>query len=236
MLDDRALLALQGPAAAEVLKRHAPGCDDLAFMAFAPADVGGIPCSVARAGYTGEDGFEISVHEEQAIDLARLLLAEEEVAPVGLGARDSLRLEAGLCLYGHDLDEVTTPIEAGLGWAIGKRRREEGGFPGDRIILAQLAEGTARRRVGIRPAGRARPAQGPVSWTPPATPSALSPAAASALGGRPHRHGLPRHGVCRGGHTGRVAGAGLDPRGGSGGDAVRPTPLPPAAAMRRGGD
>ena len=155
MLDDRALLALQGPAAAEVLKRHAPGCDDLAFMAFAPADVGGIPCSVARAGYTGEDGFEISVHEEQAIDLARLLLAEEEVAPVGLGARDSLRLEAGLCLYGHDLDEVTTPIEAGLGWAIGKRRREEGGFPGDRIILAQLAEGTARRRVGIRPAGRA---------------------------------------------------------------------------------
>jgi aminomethyltransferase len=160
MLDDRALLALQGPAAVAVLERYAPGCGDLTFMASASMDVGGIPCGVSRAGYTGEDGFEISVSNDRAVDLARLLLAEDEVAPIGLGARDSLRLEAGLCLYGHDLDETTTPIEGGLTWAIGKRRREEGGFPGDDVIIRQLAEGTARRRVGIRPSGRAPAREG----------------------------------------------------------------------------
>lgn len=160
MLDDRALLALQGPAAVAVLARHAPGCADLAFMAFAPMDVGGIPCGVSRAGYTGEDGFEISVANDRAVDLARILLAEDEVAPIGLGARDSLRLEAGLCLYGHDLDETTTPIEGGLAWAIGKRRREEGGFPGDTIIMRQMTDGTDRRRVGIRPLGRAPAREG----------------------------------------------------------------------------
>ena len=160
MPGDRALLALQGPLAVDVLARHAPRCGDLGFMAFAAMDVGGIPCGVSRAGYTGEDGFEISVANGQAVDLARLLLAEDEVEPIGLGARDSLRLEAGLCLYGHDLYETTTPIEGGLAWAIGKRRRENGGFPGDTIILDQLADGPSRRRVGIRPAGRAPAREG----------------------------------------------------------------------------
>jgi aminomethyltransferase len=154
MLDDRALLAVQGPMAVEVLTRHAPACGDLGFMGFSPMDVGGIPCIVSRAGYTGEDGFEISVANDQSVDLARLLLAEDEVEPIGLGARDSLRLEAGLCLYGHDLDDTTTPIEGGLAWAIGKRRRENGGFPGDAIILGQMSNGTDRRRVGLAMTGR----------------------------------------------------------------------------------
>ena len=160
MLDDRALLALQGPMAVQVLTRHAPGCGDLGFMGFAAMDVGGISCGVSRAGYTGEDGFEISVANDQSVDLARLLLGEDEVEPIGLGARDSLRLEAGLCLYGHDLDTTTTPIEGGLTWAIGKRRRENGGFPGDKIIVDQLANGTDRRRVGLAMAGRAPAREG----------------------------------------------------------------------------
>jgi len=112
-------------------------------------------CLATRSGYTGEDGFEISLSAADAPGLAERLLSEPEVMPVGLGARDSLRLEAGLCLYGHDIDETTTPIEADLAWTIGKRRREEGGFPGAAIILRQLAEGPSRRRVGIRPDGRA---------------------------------------------------------------------------------
>ena len=160
ILDDRALLALQGPMAVEVLSRHAPPCGDLGFMGFAQMDVGGIPCGVSRAGYTGEDGFEISVANDQAVDLARVLLAEDEVEPIGLGARDSLRLEAGLCLYSHDLDTATTPIEGGLAWAIGKRRRENGGFPGDAIILGQMANGTDRRRVGLAMTGRAPAREG----------------------------------------------------------------------------
>ena len=160
MLDDRALLAVQGPMAVEVLTRHAPACGDLGFMGFSPMDVGGIPCIVSRAGYTGEDGFEISVANDQSVDLARLLLAEDEVEPIGLGARDSLRLEAGLCLYGHDLDDTTTPIEGGLAWAIGKRRRENGGFPGDAIILGQMSNGTDRRRVGLAMTGRAPAREG----------------------------------------------------------------------------
>ena len=160
MLDDRALLAVQGPMAVEVLTRHAPACGDLGFMGFSPMDVGGIPCIVSRAGYTGEDGFEISVANDQSVDLARLLLAEDEVEAIGLGARDSLRLEAGLCLYGHDLDDTTTPIEGGLAWAIGKRRRENGGFPGDAIILGQMSNGTDRRRVGLAMTGRAPAREG----------------------------------------------------------------------------
>src|SRR5262249_44990476 len=108
-----------------------------------------------RSGYTGEDGFEISVPGEAASGLARRLLAEPEVAPIGLGARDSLRLEAGLCLHGHDIDETTTPVEAALVWTIGKRRRAEGDFPGAEVVRRQLAEGAQRRRVGIRPDGRA---------------------------------------------------------------------------------
>jgi aminomethyltransferase len=157
---DRGLLALQGPSAAAVLARFAAGIDRTAFMSATEVSLAGILCFVTRSGYTGEDGFEISMAAEDAIGLAERLLAEPEVAPIGLGARDTLRLEAGLCLYGHDIDETTTPIEAGLAWTIGKRRRVEGGFPGAEIVLAQLVEGPSRRRVGMRPDGRAPAREG----------------------------------------------------------------------------
>lgn len=153
--EDRALLALQGPGAAAALARHAPEVTDLSFMKAAAIDIAGRAAWVSRSGYTGEDGFEISVANADAEALARALLGEPEVAPVGLGARDSLRLEAGLCLYGNDLTPDITPVEAGLAWTISKRRRAAGGFPGDAIIQAQLADGPARRRVGILPGGRA---------------------------------------------------------------------------------
>jgi aminomethyltransferase len=157
---ERALLALQGPSAAAVLARLAAGIDRMPFMSAAEVSLAGIRCFVTRSGYTGEDGFEVSVAAENAVALAERLLAEPEVAPIGLGARDTLRLEAGLCLYGHDIDATTTPIEAGLAWTIGKRRRAEGGFPGAETILAQLAEGPRRRRVGLRPDGRAPAREG----------------------------------------------------------------------------
>jgi len=157
---ERALLALQGPAAVAVLARFAGDVERMPFMSAAELSLAGIPCFVTRSGYTGEDGFEISVAAENAIALAERLLAEPEVAPIGLGARDTLRLEAGLCLYGHDIDETTTPIEAGLAWAVGKRRRAGGEFPGAEVILKQLAEGPARKRVGIRPDGRAPAREG----------------------------------------------------------------------------
>jgi glycine cleavage system T protein (aminomethyltransferase) len=153
-LEDRALIALQGPAAAAVLARLARGVEAIAFMSLASVEIAGIACDVTRSGYTGEDGYEMSVAAANAEELARRLLAEPEVAPAGLGARDTLRLEAGLCLYGNDIDESTTPVEADLGWTIQKRRREEGGFPGAAIIQRELAHGTARRRVGIKPEGR----------------------------------------------------------------------------------
>jgi aminomethyltransferase len=159
-LSDRALLALQGPKAVEVMARFAPAARDLAFLSGAALTVGGVHCFVTRSGYTGEDGFELSVPAAHAEALARRLLAEPEVKPAGLGARDSLRLEAGLCLYGHDIDETTTPVEAGLAWAIGKRRRASGGFPGDAVIRRQLADGPARQRVGIRPDERAPAREG----------------------------------------------------------------------------
>ena len=154
-LADRALLALQGPAAAIVLSRFIEGIAQLRFMSAAEVTIGGRQCVVTRSGYTGEDGFEISLPVGAAEEFARRLIAEPEVLPIGLGARDPLRLEAGLCLYGHDIDETTTPVEADLAWTIGKRRRAEGGFPGAATILRQLAEGTRRKRVGIRPDGRA---------------------------------------------------------------------------------
>ena len=154
-LDDRALLALQGPLAAAALARLAPDAAGLAFMAGAEIAVAGIACFVTRSGYTGEDGFEISGAADAAETLARALLAEPEIAPAGLGARDSLRLEAGLCLHGSDIDVTTTPVEAALAWSIGKRRRMEGGFPGAEVIARQLTDGPARLRVGIRPEGRA---------------------------------------------------------------------------------
>ncbi|MEE8563659.1 MAG: glycine cleavage T C-terminal barrel domain-containing protein, partial [Alphaproteobacteria bacterium] len=153
--DGQALLALQGPLAAEVLARFAPATAAMGFMSAARVAIGGVDCLVTRSGYTGEDGFEIAVKDGQAEALARTLLAEAEVAPAGLGARDTLRLEAGLCLYGHDIDEDTSPVEAGLAWAIAKRRRADGGFPGAARICAELAQGAARKRVGIRPLGRA---------------------------------------------------------------------------------
>ncbi|MBI2751975.1 MAG: glycine cleavage system aminomethyltransferase GcvT [Betaproteobacteria bacterium] len=156
---DRALLALQGPDAAGVMEKLAPDAAALAFMSITQVIIEGIECLLARSGYTGEDGFEISVPASSAEKLARLLLRQDAVKPAGLGARDSLRLEAGLCLYGHDIDESTTPVEAGLGWAIQKSRRRggarEGGFPGAGVILDQLERGTARKRVGILPEGRA---------------------------------------------------------------------------------
>jgi aminomethyltransferase len=157
---DRALLALQGPAAAAVLARLAGDVERMPFMSAANLSIAGIPCFVTRSGYTGEDGFELSVAAENAVALAERLLAEPEVAPIGLGARDTLRLEAGLCLYGHDIDETTTPVEAGLAWTIGKRRRAEGGFPGAEVVLQQLAGGPSRKRVGIRPDGRAPAREG----------------------------------------------------------------------------
>jgi len=157
---NRALLALQGPAANQAMRALSPPANALAFMMGANVHIGGIECHVSRSGYTGEDGFEISVAAERAEDLARLLLAQDGVEPIGLGARDSLRLEAGLCLYGHDIDEATSPVEAGLAWSIQKRRRVEGGFPGARRIGEELAHGAARRRVGIRPDGRAPAREG----------------------------------------------------------------------------
>ena len=154
VLDDRALLALQGPLAALVLERHARGVGELRFMQARPISIAGIDAIASRSGYTGEDGFEISVAAGEAEALARRLLGEPEVAPIGLGARDSLRLEAGLCLYGSDLTPDITPVEADLRWAIGKRRRAERGYPGAAVIARQLADGPPRRRVGLRPAGR----------------------------------------------------------------------------------
>lgn len=154
-LEDRALIALQGPAAAAVLGRLAPAAVELAFMQTVETTIAGVRCRVSRSGYTGEDGFEISTAANQAPMLARRLLAEPEVAPAGLGARDSLRLEAGLCLYGHELTPETTPAEAQLGWAIPKRRRAEGGFPGASVIVRQLEQGPPRKLVGMRPEGRA---------------------------------------------------------------------------------
>jgi aminomethyltransferase len=152
---ERALLALQGPEAAAVLARFANAVERMAFMSAADATIAGAPCFVTRSGYTGEDGFELSLAPEHAVAVAETLLKEPEVAPIGLGARDTLRLEAGLCLYGHDIDDTTTPVEAGLSWTIARHRRAAGDFPGAAIILRQLAEGPARKRVGIRPDGRA---------------------------------------------------------------------------------
>lgn len=157
---DRALLALQGPEAAAVLSRHCPKAAALTFMTATSAEFDGIDCHVGRSGYTGEDGFEISVPAKHAETVARALLAEPEVAPIGLGARDSLRLEAGLSLYGHDLDETISPVEADLAWAIGKSRRACADFPGAGRILRELAEGPARLRVGLRPDGRAPAREG----------------------------------------------------------------------------
>lgn len=153
-LDEHALLALQGPKAVDVLARHVPDAAALTFMKFGQFTLAGHPVQIARAGYTGEDGFEISLPAEAAAEIADLLCGEPEVKPIGLGARDSLRLEAGLPLYGHDLSPETSPIEAGLVFGINKRRRTEGGFPGADRINREIAEGTGRKWVGLRIEGR----------------------------------------------------------------------------------
>jgi aminomethyltransferase len=158
-LPDRALIALQGPGAESVLAGFDAGIAAMKFMDTGPRRLGGIGCFVSRSGYTGEDGFEISLAAEAAEGFARELLADADVLPIGLGARDSLRLEAGLCLYGHDLDPATTPVEGALEWSIQKSRRKggarPGGFPGAEVILNQFEHGAPRRRVGLRPEGRA---------------------------------------------------------------------------------
>ncbi len=156
---ERGLLALQGPKAEAALARLAPEVAEMKFMDARALTLLGAQCVVSRTGYSGEDGFEISVPAEKTVELAEALLAMEEVQPIGLGARDSLRLEAGLCLYGSDIDTGTTPVEAGLEWAIQKVRRKDGvragGFPGADVILAQFEGGAARRRVGLKPEGKA---------------------------------------------------------------------------------
>jgi aminomethyltransferase len=164
--DGLGLMALQGPSAAAVLARLAPETTDLLFMMSADVEIDGIRCHVSRSGYTGEDGFEISCQAGDAATLWNQLLADPEVKPIGLGARDSLRLEAGLCLYGHDIDTTTSPIEAGLIWSIQKRRREEGGFPGAERVQREIKEGPARVRVGLKPEGRAPAREGAIITTP----------------------------------------------------------------------
>jgi aminomethyltransferase len=158
-LPDRALIALQGPNAEAVLAKFCAEAPAMRFMDAGPHRVGGVDCFVSRSGYTGEDGFEISVPTDNAEALATALLASGEVLPIGLGARDSLRLEAGLCLYGHDIETTTTPVEGALEWSIQKSRRKggarAGGFAGADRILEQLENGAPRRRVGLRPEGRA---------------------------------------------------------------------------------
>ncbi len=159
LLEDRALVAIQGPQAAAAMKHIAPESGELLFMQARRMDVAGIDCLVSRSGYTGEDGFEISVPADAALELTAALMSDKGVRPAGLGARDTLRLEAGLCLYGQDIDEDTTPVEAGLQWALSRVRRpggaRAGGYPGFETIARQLKEGVDRVRVGIHPEGRA---------------------------------------------------------------------------------
>jgi len=155
-----ALLALQGPKAVEVIAAHDPVARDMSFMAVSKLTIAGVELKASRSGYTGEDGFELTVPLAEASRIWDALLSNEYVKPIGLGARDSLRLEAGLCLYGHDIDEKTSPVEAHLTWSIQKRRRQEGGFLGTQRIIDEIAEGARRKRVGIRPEGRAPAREG----------------------------------------------------------------------------
>ncbi|MFT8327839.1 glycine cleavage system aminomethyltransferase GcvT [Gluconobacter oxydans] len=156
---DRALMALQGPAAEAALASLCPAVKDMRFMDVIETELAGVPVTVSRSGYTGEDGFEIGCAGSDAEKVARAILAQPDVLPIGLGARDSLRLEAGLCLYGNDIDATTTPVEASLGWAIQKARREggvrEGGYPGADVVLKQTRDGIERKRVGLVADGRA---------------------------------------------------------------------------------
>jgi aminomethyltransferase len=185
-LPDRALLALQGPKAERVLAKFCADAPAMRFMDAGPRKVAGLDCFVSRSGYTGEDGFEISVPAAQAEEFAKLLLAEADVLPIGLGARDSLRLEAGLCLYGHDIDATTTPVEAALEWSIQKSRRtggaRAGGFLGAEIILAQFDKGAPRRRVGLRPEGRAPVREGAALFADPTSSEQIGKVTSGGFG------------------------------------------------------
>lgn len=152
---DRSLIAIQGPRAEAIVTAHAPAAADLTFMETGVMDLMGHECRISRLGYTGEDGFEISLPNVNAVEITRAFLEHPDLEFAGLGARDSLRLEAGLCLYGNDIDNTTSPVEANLTWAMQKKRREDGGFPGAARIQRELAEGPSRRLVGIKPEGRA---------------------------------------------------------------------------------
>lgn len=162
IIEDHELIALQGPKAMAVLGSLVPDVDlvKMNFMTAQMMMVSGIPCHVTRCGYTGEDGFELSVPADKTVELFEILTAREEVRPVGLGARDSLRLEAGLCLYGNDIDSTTSPVEAGLTWTISKNRRETGGFLGDEVILKHIRDGVSRKRMGFAFTGKGAPARG----------------------------------------------------------------------------
>jgi aminomethyltransferase len=167
IISDRALLALQGPKAIDVLSRHiAADIKDMPFMSAVETTFDGIPCHLTRSGYTGEDGCELSIPTDAAETIANALVKHDEVMPIGLGARDTLRLEAGLCLYGNDLDETTSPIEADLRWTISKRRREAADFPGADRVMDELAGDASRKRVGLVPEGRAPAREGTVIHTP----------------------------------------------------------------------
>jgi aminomethyltransferase len=183
-LPDRALIALQGPRAESALAAFCADAPLMRFMDAGPHEVDGLPCFVSRSGYTGEDGFEISLPAERAERLANRLLENADVLPIGLGARDSLRLEAGLCLYGHDIDTTTTPVEGALEWSIQKSRRtggaRSGGFLGAEEILAQLEKGALRRRVGLRPEGRAPVREGAALF---ADDASIEPIGAVTSGG-----------------------------------------------------
>jgi aminomethyltransferase len=185
-LADRALLALQGPKAESVLAKFCADAAAMRFMDASPHRVDGIDCLVSRSGYTGEDGFEISVPADKAEALADALLDHSDVLPIGLGARDSLRLEAGLCLYGHDIDAATTPVEAGLAWSIQRSRRgvgqRPGGFFGADVILDQFARGVSRCRVGLRPEGRAPVREGAKLFADDTSPEAIGVVTSGGFG------------------------------------------------------
>ena len=185
-LDSRALLALQGPAAEDVLAGLNDAVREMRFMDVATLELAGAECWVSRSGYTGEDGFEISIPAAKAEEIARALLSDDSVLPIGLGARDSLRLEAGLCLYGHDIDTTTSPVEAALQWAIQKARRpggdRAGGFPGEARIFRDLTEGAPRKRVGLRPQGRAPMREGVPLFADDATTDQIGAITSGAFG------------------------------------------------------
>jgi aminomethyltransferase len=185
-LPNRALIALQGPKAESVLAKFDAEIRAMKFMDAGPRRLEGIDCFVSRSGYTGEDGFEISLAAEAAEHFANELLANESVLPIGLGARDSLRLEAGLCLYGHDLDGATTPVEGALEWSIQKSRRKggarPGGFPGANAILGQLEQGAPRRRVGLRPEGRAPVREGAALFASEVSPQPIGTVTSGGFG------------------------------------------------------